>query len=51
MLTAPFVPWAIRFAYLEVLKWRQKLAREKLVFSDALLEQPNGRLRRRLSAQ
>lgn len=35
----PFVPWAIRFAYLEVLKWRQRQAREKLVFSDALLEQ------------
>ncbi len=35
----PFVPWAIRFAYLEILKWRQKLAREKLVFSDSLLEQ------------
>ncbi len=35
----PFVPWAIRFAYLEVLKWRQKQAREKLVFSDGLLEQ------------
>ncbi len=39
----PFVPWAIRFAYLEVLKWRQKQAREKLVFSDGLLEQLNGR--------
>ncbi|MEM1297314.1 MAG: sigma-70 family RNA polymerase sigma factor [Verrucomicrobiota bacterium] len=39
----PFVPWAIRFAYLEVLKWRQKLAREKLVFSDSLLEQLNAR--------
>ena len=37
----PFVPWAIRFAYLEVLKWRQKLARENLVFSDSLLEQLN----------
>jgi len=35
----PFVPWAIRFAYLEVLKWRQKHAREKLVFSESLLEQ------------
>jgi RNA polymerase sigma-70 factor (ECF subfamily) len=35
----PFVPWAIRFAYLEVLKWRQRQARERLVFSDALLEQ------------
>jgi RNA polymerase sigma-70 factor (ECF subfamily) len=37
--TRPFVPWAIRFAYLEVLKWRQKQARERLVFSDGLLEQ------------
>ena len=35
----PFVPWAIRFAYFEVLKWRQRQARERLVFSDALLEQ------------
>jgi RNA polymerase sigma-70 factor, ECF subfamily len=35
----PFVPWAIRFAYLEVLKWRQRQARERLVFSDALVEQ------------
>jgi RNA polymerase sigma-70 factor (ECF subfamily) len=35
----PFVPWAIRFAYLEALKWRQRQAREKLVFSDALLVQ------------
>ncbi|MEY2598486.1 MAG: polymerase sigma factor CnrH [Verrucomicrobiota bacterium] len=35
----PFVPWAIRFAYLEVLKWRQRQAREKLIFSDALLAQ------------
>lgn len=35
----PFVPWAIRFAYLEVLKWRQRQARERLVFSDELLEQ------------
>lgn len=35
----PFVPWAIRFAYLEVLKWRQRQARARLVFSDALVEQ------------
>ena len=35
----PFVPWAIRFAYWETLKWRQAHARERLVFSDALLEQ------------
>ncbi|MDA7922810.1 sigma-70 family RNA polymerase sigma factor [Verrucomicrobiales bacterium] len=39
----PFVPWAIRFAYLEILKWRQKQAREKLVFSDSLLEQLHSR--------
>lgn len=35
----PFVPWAIRFAYLEVLNWRQRRARERLVFFDELLEQ------------
>ena len=35
----PFLPWAMRFAYLEILKWRQRLARERLVFSDELLEQ------------
>jgi RNA polymerase sigma-70 factor (ECF subfamily) len=34
----PFVPWAIRFAYFEVLKWRQKQARERLIFSDQTLE-------------
>jgi RNA polymerase sigma-70 factor (ECF subfamily) len=39
----PFAPWAIRFAYLEVLKWRQKQAREKLVFSESLLEQIHAR--------
>ena len=37
----PFVPWAIKFAWLEVQKWRQRLAREKLVFSDSLLDQLN----------
>jgi RNA polymerase sigma-70 factor (ECF subfamily) len=35
----PFIPWAMRFAWLEILKWRQRLAREKLVFSDELLQQ------------
>ena len=35
----PFLPWAMRFAYLEILKWRQRLARERLVFSDELLQQ------------
>ena len=28
----PFLPWAMRFAYLQVLKWRQGKAREKLIF-------------------
>jgi RNA polymerase sigma-70 factor (ECF subfamily) len=41
-LKRPFVPWAIRFAYLEVLKWRQGQARERLVFCDTLLEQLHG---------
>lgn len=35
----PLVPWAMKFAWLEVLKWRQRQGREKLVFSDGLLEQ------------
>ena len=34
----PFVAWAIRFAYLEVLKWRQRQSRDRLIFSDALLK-------------
>ncbi|HJM62836.1 MAG: hypothetical protein CMN05_03195 [Roseibacillus sp.] len=37
----PFVPWALKFAWFEVQKWRQRQAREKLVFSDGLLEQLN----------
>ena len=37
----PFAPWAIRFAYHEVLRWRQRQAREKLIFSNSLLEQLN----------
>jgi RNA polymerase sigma-70 factor (ECF subfamily) len=35
----PFTPWALRFAHYEVLKWRQRQAREKLVFSESLLHQ------------
>ena len=35
----PFLPWAMRFAYLQVLKWRQSKARDKLIFSDELLAQ------------
>jgi RNA polymerase sigma-70 factor (ECF subfamily) len=35
----PFVPWAIRFAYLEILKWRQRQARERVLFSEELMVQ------------
>lgn len=35
----PFVPWAIRFAYLEILKWRQRHARERALFSEELMAQ------------
>jgi RNA polymerase sigma-70 factor (ECF subfamily) len=34
----PFVPWAIRFAYREILKWRQMKARDRLVFCEEVLE-------------
>lgn len=33
----PFVAWAIRFAYIEVLAWRQRQTRDRLVFSDEVL--------------
>ena len=35
----PFTPWAIGFAYHEVLSWRQKQGRERLVFSEEILAQ------------
>jgi RNA polymerase sigma-70 factor (ECF subfamily) len=35
----PFVPWAIRFAYLAVLQWRQRQARERVMFSEELVAQ------------
>jgi RNA polymerase sigma-70 factor (ECF subfamily) len=34
----PFVPWAIRFAYREILKWRQAQARNRLVFCEEVME-------------
>ncbi len=36
----PFIPWAIRFAYLEILKWRQRQTRDRLIFSDEMLGLP-----------
>ncbi|MEO8497594.1 MAG: sigma factor [Planctomycetota bacterium] len=35
----PFVAWAIGFAYHEVLSWRQRQARDRLVFSEEILSQ------------
>lgn len=35
----PFVAWAIGFAYHEVLSWRQRQARSRLVFSETILAQ------------
>ena len=34
----PFIAWAKTVAYYEVLTWRKKQVRERLVFDDALLE-------------
>jgi len=33
----PFLPWAMRFAYFEVLKVRRKKGRSRLIFSDELV--------------
>lgn len=33
----PFLPWAFRFAYFEVLRYRKQMQRDRLVFSDELL--------------
>lgn len=35
----PFVAWAMKFAYHEVLSWRQRQARDRLVFSDEVIAQ------------
>lgn len=34
----PFLPWACRFAYFEVLRYRKQKQRDRLVFSDELLK-------------
>jgi RNA polymerase sigma-70 factor (ECF subfamily) len=34
----PFLPWAMRFAYFEVLKHRKKVGQSRLIFSDALVD-------------
>ena len=35
----PFVAWAIGFAYHEILSWRQRQGRDRLVFSEEILAQ------------
>lgn len=35
----PFLPWARSVAYYEVLSWRKRQLRERLVFDDTLLEE------------
>jgi RNA polymerase sigma-70 factor (ECF subfamily) len=36
--TRPFLPWAFRFAYLQVQKHREKLARSPLLFSEDIID-------------
>lgn len=36
--TREFLPWAMRLAYFEVLRFRKKRSRDRLVFSDELVE-------------
>lgn len=36
--TREFLPWAFRLAYFEVLRFRKKCSRERLVFSNELIE-------------
>jgi RNA polymerase sigma-70 factor (ECF subfamily) len=35
--TRPFLPWAYTFAYMQVLAWRKKRRRDRLVFDEDLL--------------
>ena len=43
-LGTDFTAWAIRVAYFQVLTWRKKRSRQKLVFSDALVNELNARV-------
>ncbi len=36
--TRPFLPWALTFARFQVLAWRKKQSRDRLVLSDALFD-------------
>jgi RNA polymerase sigma-70 factor, ECF subfamily len=41
----PFLPWAYRFAYLQVQKHREKAARSPLLFSEDVIESARQRPR------
>jgi RNA polymerase sigma-70 factor (ECF subfamily) len=43
----PFLPWAYRIAYLQVLAYRKRYARSRLVFDEALLNAVAGEFVRR----
>src|SRR5687767_1685246 len=43
----PFLPWAYRVAHFQVLAYRKRLSRDKLVFDDELLGVVSDALRRR----
>lgn len=37
--TREFLPWALRFAYFEVLRWRKHMRKRRFVLSEELIEQ------------
>jgi len=45
----PFVAWAIGFAYHEIMSWRQRQARDRLVFSEDILAQLHSTIGEELS--
>ncbi|AMV18550.1 sigma-70 family RNA polymerase sigma factor [Planctomyces sp. SH-PL14] len=52
--TRPFLPWALRFAYFEVLNFRKEMARDRLVFREdvlALIAETRGQLEPELDAR
>ena len=42
--TRPFVPWALTFARFQVMAWRQRQARDRLVLNDELFDMLADRL-------
>lgn len=52
--TRPFLPWALRFAYFEVLNFRKEMARDRLVLREdvlALIAETRGELEPELDAR